>query len=134
MKHFLSTSVRSALVAASTIGLCFGLGCTSSGNFRGQTTGTGVSLTHNNYRVIKAGATGKSYGFRLLGIIPLANPKYATAKSHLYKSVGEPLTGRAIALANQTEDQSTVYLILFSIPKLMVTADVIEFTDETATK
>jgi hypothetical protein len=41
----------------------------------------------------------------------------------------EPLTGKAVALADQMEDRSTLYLILFSIPKVTITADVIEFVD-----
>lgn len=130
MKHLASISQRAALVTASAMLLCLATGCSSTGSFNGQTTGTGVSLNQKNYRVIKPGAVGKSYGFRLLGIIPFANPTYATAKAHLYKSTGEPLTGRAIALANQTEDRSSIYLILFSVPKVTVTADVIEFTDQ----
>jgi len=44
--------------------------------------------------------------------------------------VEEPLTGRAVALANQLEDRSTFYLILFSIPKVTITADAIEFTEK----
>ena len=105
-------------------------GCASKGEFRGQATGTGVQLAGNNYKLIKAGAVGESSGFRLLGIIPFASPTYAEAKAALYKSVGEPLTGRSVALANQTEDRSSTYLILFSVPKVTITADVVEFTDK----
>lgn len=105
-------------------------GCASQGEFRGQSTGTQISLAGNNYKVIKAGATGQSSGFRLLGIIPLSSPNYGEAKAALYKSVGEPLTGRSVALANQTEDRSSMYLILFSIPKVTITADVVEFNDK----
>jgi Family of unknown function (DUF6567) len=130
MKYLASLCKWPAYVAASALLLCLATGCSSTGSFKGQTTGTDVSLNQKNYRVIKPGAMGKSYGFRLLGIIPFANPTYATAKAHLYKSVGEPLSGRAVALANQTEDRASIYLILFSIPKLTVTADVIEFTDQ----
>jgi hypothetical protein len=36
--------------------------------------------------------------------------------------------GRSVALANQTEDVSSLNLIVFSIPKVTITADVIEFT------
>jgi hypothetical protein len=91
-------------------------------------TGTNVTLQGNNYKMIKAGARGESGGFMLLGIIPFTLPNYADAKSDLYKSVGERLEGRSIALANQTYDTSTLYLILFSIPKITITADVVEFT------
>lgn len=95
-----------------------------------QATATQVQLKGNNYKVIKAGAMGQSSGFSLLGIIPFASPNYAEAKASLYANVGEPLTGKSIALANQTEDKSTLYLILFSIPKVTITADVVEFTGE----
>jgi hypothetical protein len=109
-------------------------GCSSQGELRGETTSTGVSLAGNNYKLVRAGARGSSSGFRLLGIIPFASPNYGDAKAALYRSVGEPLTGRAIALANQTEDRSSLYLILFSIPKVTITADVVEFTDKAESK
>jgi hypothetical protein len=126
--HAYSIETLARLGAIILLGIVLS-GCASKGELRGQTTGTGVSLAENNYKLIKAGAKGRSSGFRLLGLIPFSNPTYANAKESLYESVGEPLTGRAIALANQTEDRSTIYLLLFSIPKVTLTADVIEFTD-----
>jgi hypothetical protein len=124
MKNKLS-KIMTAFVAALLLA-----GCASNHlQIPGETTGTNVSLSRNNYKLIKAGATGDSCGFNLLGIIPLASPSYATAKANLYKSVNEPLTGKAIALANQMEERHGPYLILFSIPTLTLTADVIEFTD-----
>ena len=129
MKHI----ERLTFAAACSILLCLATGCASVGRISGQ-TGTAVQLSQNNYKVIKAGAKGESYGFSLLGIIPLGSPNYADAKEALYKSVDVPLTGKAVALANQTEDRSTLYLILFSIPKVTITADVIEFTEQPASK
>lgn len=106
----------------------FFCGCASVGGGRmTQSTETGVTLKEGNYKIVKAGARGTSYGFNLLGFIPITHPRYANAKISLYKSVGEPLEGRSIALANQTEDRSTLYLLLFSLPKVTITADVIEF-------
>jgi len=107
-------------------------GCSSTGVFKGEATSTDVSLSQKNYKVIKAGTTGQSYGFKFLGLIPITSPTHATAKQSLYQPVGEPLTGRAVALANQTEDRSSLYLILFSIPKVTITAGVIEFTESSA--
>ncbi len=109
-------------------------GCSSVGEMRGGTTGTDVQLNQKNYKLIKAGAIGHSYGFKLLGILPFDSPTAAAAKADLYKSVGEDLTGKAAALANQTEDRSSLYLILFSIPRITYTADVIEFVDQPATR
>ena len=105
-------------------------GCSSSRvELRGQSTTTAVALNAKNYRLIKPGAMGTSHGFKLLGIFPLASPHHSTARSKLYASVDQPLTGKAVALTNELEDKSTLYLILFSVPKLTITADVIEFVD-----
>jgi len=106
--------------------------CASTGEFRGQGTVAGVSLEKKNYKIIKVAAKGESTGFNFLGFIPFASPKYSEAKESLYESVGQPLEGRAIALVNQTEDRSFMYFILFSIPKITITADIIEYLDEPA--
>jgi hypothetical protein len=104
-------------------------GCSGTGDFQ-QSTGTSVSLERNNYKVIKSGAIGRSSGFRLLGIIPIVSPSYAEAKRDLYQNAGQLLEGRSIALANQTQDRSSLYLVLFSIPTLTFSADIVEFKDE----
>jgi hypothetical protein len=119
-----------AIGAASLIFLSLNVGCASSKIQTGQSTETSVNLSGKNYRLIEGGAKGTSHGFALLGIIPLASPHYADAKHDLYASVPGTLTGKAVALANEMDDRSTTYLILFSIPTLTVTADVIEFTDQ----
>lgn len=121
------------LKAMLLLALIFGIsGCASTGEFRGQGTVAGVNLEKKNYKIIKVAAKGESTGFRFLGIIPFASPTYSEAKESLYESVGEPLEGRAIALVNQTEDRSYMYFILFSIPKITLTADIIEYVDEPA--
>ncbi|MGA1191515.1 MAG: DUF6567 family protein [Bdellovibrionota bacterium] len=111
-------------------------GCSSSlGGKMPQSTATSVLLKEKNYKTIKMGAKGTSIGFRLLGILPITSPNYAEAKADLYENLGTAdLEGRPIALANQTEDTSSLYLILFSIPKIVVTADVVEFIDTNPTK
>lgn len=94
-----------------------------------QSTATSVVLQTNNYKTVRAGATGVSHGFSLFGFLPIVSPNYAAAKADLYKDLGGDVVGKSIALANQTEDRSSLWLILFSVPKIMITADVIEFTD-----
>jgi hypothetical protein len=51
------------------------------------------------------------------------------AKSDMYNSMNVSLEGKAIALVNQTEDRSTLHLILFSIPKLILNSDIIEYIE-----
>jgi len=96
-------------------------------------TATGVQLSHANYQLIKPAAQGSSSGFRLLEVIPVTAPSLADAKSDLYGSIGAAnLEGRAVALTNLSEDSYTVHFLLFAIPRLRVSADVIEFTDTSA--
>lgn len=91
---------------------------------------TRVMLNKNNYKVVKAAARGSSSGFYFLGLIPIITPNYARAKADLYDGIGQQLEGRSVALANQTQDRSTVYLILFSVPTISITADIVEFQDQ----
>ena len=93
---------------------------------------TDVNLSSSNYQVVKAGAQGTSSGFKILGI-PIVSPNYASAKADLYNDVEQPLEGRAVALTNQTEDKSSLNFILFQIPKIKVSADVVEFMGESGT-
>jgi hypothetical protein len=134
MKRNSLAFLKAGLCAASVALVLAATGCSSSRVEMGQSTATSVALTGKNYRLIQPGAQGSSHGFRILGIIPIASPHYADAKQKLYASVSEPLKGRAVALSNEMEDRSVLYLILFSVPKLTVTADVIEFTDQPETK
>lgn len=115
-----------------TVVMCTVAGCTPwAGVMKGGQTNTIVRLSERNYRVIEAGARGESIGFDLLGF-PIISPSEGDAKARLYRSLGQPLEGRAIALANQTEDRSLFTLILFSLPKISLTADVVEFIDPKA--
>ncbi|MEN6428097.1 MAG: DUF6567 family protein [Phycisphaerales bacterium] len=103
------------------------VGCSSTGTFP-QTSGTQVDLSRKNFRIVKANAVGSSSGFKLFGFIPFAAPRYSVAMSHLYKKAG--LTeGKAQTLTNVTQENSNLYLLLFSLPKLTIRADVIEFTE-----
>lgn len=101
-------------------------GCASRGKLE-QMQGTSVALTQKNYRVLKAGAAGNDWGWRLFCLVPFANPEYATAKANLYEGV--KIEGKATGLANLTEDRSRQCFILFSLEKLTLSADIIEFVE-----
>ena len=128
----MKTKPSSPLVAALSVAVMLSAGCASTKVTNNTpSTETQVNLTHANYKMIKAGAEGRSYGFRfLLGIIPITAPSTAAARADLYRNVGESVTGKSVALINVTEDRSTTWLLLFSVPKLVVTGDVVEFTTE----
>jgi hypothetical protein len=122
-----STRKRSVRVVSLCLLVTFLAGCSSTGTFP-QTSGTQVDLSRKNFRVVKANAVGSSTGFKLFGFIPFAAPRYTTAMSHLYKKAGIA-EGKAQTLTNVTQERSNLYLVLFSLPKLTVRADIIEFTE-----
>ncbi|HBC87744.1 MAG TPA: hypothetical protein DCZ94_12375 [Lentisphaeria bacterium] len=102
-------------------------GCESPSGFANK-TGTQVDLARKNYKVIKSNAVGRSYGFWLLGIIPITTTSYTGAISDLCEKSGLQ-EGKPQAFVNSAEERSVTYLLLFSITKLTVRADVIEFTE-----
>jgi hypothetical protein len=91
-------------------------------------TGTQVELTRKNYRIVKSNALGRSSGFSFLGVIPILPPRQTNAMSDLYSRAGLS-EGKAQALVNVIQEKSTLYLILFSVPRLTVRADVVEFIE-----
>ncbi|HUW31152.1 MAG TPA: DUF6567 family protein [Planctomycetota bacterium] len=103
-------------------------GCAASGSFPHAST-TNVSLAQDNYLVVKSNVIGNSSGFKLLGLLPLSAPRYTAAMADLYEnaSIRE---GRAYALTNVIQERSTTYIILFSVPRLTVRADIVEFMNE----
>ena len=89
---------------------------------------TQVQLVGNNYRVLQTNVVAKSGGFRLLGFITIKSPSYVKAVSRLYvKAQAEE--GRAQAFANVVYETGGMNFILFSLPKIRIRADLVEFTD-----
>lgn len=91
-------------------------------------TGTQVDLGKKNYRVIKSNAVGASWGFWLLGVIPVIPTSQTEAITDMCEK-SSLKEGTAQAYINVAEEKSTIYLILFSLPKLSVRADIVEFTE-----
>ena len=106
--------------------------CSENRGSFGQGSVSSANLTKNNYRVLKTGMSGESSGFNFLWIT-IVPPSAADAKQEMYdklKAEGIDIRGRAIALANATEDRGGVNLIIFGIPTIKLTADIIEFVEE----
>lgn len=101
-------------------------GCASFG-LCPQTTSTQIELSRKNFQVVRSNAIGQSSGFALFGVIPIVSATYTEAMSDLYAKTGGA-EGEAQALINVTQERSTSYWILFSLHRVMVRADIIEFT------
>jgi hypothetical protein len=92
---------------------------------------THVTLMENNFRIVQTNVIGKSRGFKLLGLITIKPCSHTRAMSELY-SKAQVQPGRPQALANVVRENGSTYLILFSLPKVTIRADLIEFTERNA--
>lgn len=101
--------------------------CSSTKIYPGKTD-TSVNLNKGNYRVLHINANGSSSGFKLLGFIPVVNPSYTSAMDDMYhgKALGN---GKSTALINFAHEDTTNNFLIFSIPKVRVRADIIEFME-----
>ena len=107
--------------------LFFVAGCTSTSQMQDYRQDA-VPTVQGDYRVIKYNAVGESAGFKLLGIIQFKTATYPKAMADLWEKSGVE-EGTATALVNVTEDISSTYFILFSIPKVTIRAEIIEYKD-----
>jgi len=92
-------------------------------------TTTTVNLSRKNFKIVKANAVGRSVGFSFLGLFSLKSPGYEEAITQLYRSANIS-EGKSQALVNVMHEQTSTYFILFSLPKITVRADIIEFIDD----
>ena len=88
---------------------------------------TQVQLFGNNYRVLQTNVVAKSGGFKLLGFITIRSPSYVKAVSRLCAKAGIE-EGQPQAFANVVYETGGMNLILFSLPKIRIRADLVEFT------
>jgi hypothetical protein len=92
---------------------------------------TELRLQEKNFIVIKTNVMGQTKGFSLLGILTIVPAKFTGAMNRLYVQA-ELQPGRPQTLENLIMEKDSLYLILFSIPRTAIRADVIEFTPPTA--
>jgi hypothetical protein len=92
---------------------------------------TDVKLTEGNFVVNKTNVVGQARGFSLLGFITLVPARFQTAMDRLYVKA-EMETGKPQTLGNVIMEKTSAYWILFSIPRVSVRADVVEFTPNRA--
>jgi hypothetical protein len=93
---------------------------------------TDVKLTEGNFVVVRTNVVGQARGFALLGFITVAPARFQTAMDRLYVKA-EMQTGKPQTLGNIIMEKTSAYWVLFSIPRVSVRADVVEFTPNAAT-
>ncbi|MEY2409375.1 MAG: hypothetical protein QOF48_2045 [Verrucomicrobiota bacterium] len=92
---------------------------------------TAIKLERGNFVTLRTNVTGQSRGFALLGIITITPAKFTRAMDMVYQKA-DIQTGRAQTFVNILTERSSTFCLLFSIPKVSIRADLIEFTPVTS--
>jgi len=126
---------KNCLIIVSLI-LLFIAGCVSSTRNLSNYTEINVDLSKRNFRVVKPNLIGESYGFRLLGIIPIVSTSYNRAMTDLSSqaNISTNISATEKTVLVGTVEETHTFLILFSVPKLTIRADLIELSDENEKK
>ena len=121
-------------------------GCASSGMFTAGNM-TEVQLQRNNFKIVALGVTGEAEAEYLFGTsmsigmvtntfslirIGGTGMLYKEALDNLwknYEAAHGPVEGKKLALINVRYDSDVLNLFVYTKPKVMIRADVIEFTD-----
>jgi hypothetical protein len=130
-----------------TIILALGfIGCAASGMFTAGNV-TSVELQKNNFKIIAEGVTGEAQAGYVFGgsvSMGMATNTFALFRvagtGMLYKEALENLwknfeathgsiEGKHLALANVRYDAEALNLFFYTQPRIMIRADVVEFTD-----
>ena len=138
--------MKKGLVMSVVMGVVAALTSCSTSSVNETVASASVRLDQANYRVVATQVKGSSVGFHLatalptnmsdlsaalqggpLGGFPVKSASEARAVEELYQNIGDQ-RNRAMALINIRKEVSGLNLILFSFPKVTVSADVIEFT------
>jgi len=121
-------------------------GCASSGMFP-STNVTEVQLQRGNFKIVARNVSGEAEAGYLVGSsfslgiytntlavyrISGTGMLYKEALENLwknYEATNGPVEGKSLALINVRYDSEALNLIVYTQPKVMIRADVIEFTD-----
>ena len=137
------TVVMSLIIAASILSLT---GCATGGTFVSGHV-TEVQLQKNNFKIVARDLSGEAQAGYLFGSsfsvgmatntfalvrVSGTGQLYKEALQNLWKSyeaANGPVEGKKIALVNVRYDAEALNLFIYTQPKIVVRADVIEFTE-----
>ncbi len=90
---------------------------------------TSVQLSKDNFAVVKANVSGRCQGFKLLGFITIVPAPVSKAMDRIYAAAALA-PGRPQALVNVMIERTSGYFVLFSLPKVEVRANLVEFREK----
>ncbi len=97
---------------------------------RGRTSG--VDINRHTVKMVCGRAHGASYGFKLLGILPIKQASEAEAVDKMYENArerGASPDGTSRQFVNTSVEHSSNYFILGSLPVVYAAGDLVEIQD-----
>ena len=91
-----------------------------------------VAIDRSDCKLVLGRAVGTDSGFSLLGFIPLKSPSESVAVDKMYENArqrGAQPEGKSRTFANTSIERTYQYFVLFGIPGIRSTGDLVEFTD-----
>ena len=89
-----------------------------------------ISVDRNDCKLILGRAVGEDRGFKLLGVIPLKSPSESVAVDRMYadaRARGAQPEGEARQFVNTSIEHTANYFILFSVPTVRSSGDLVQF-------
>lgn len=115
--------------------------CTQSGmisNHHGDRSNTNdITVDRPGCKVILGRAVGEDRGFKLLGLIPFKSPSESKAVDSMYANArerGAAPEGNSRQFVNTSIEHNANYFILFSIPTVRSSGDLVEFVNDPPAK
>lgn len=89
-------------------------------------SGTAIHLEQANFVTVRTNVVGQARGWSLFGVLTMSPARLGTAMDRLY-AAAEMQPGRPQILANVIAERSSSFYLLYSVPRVTVRADVVEF-------
>jgi hypothetical protein len=92
---------------------------------------TEARLQEKNFLVVRTNVIGQASGFSLLGILTIVPARFNKAMGRLYAHA-QMETGHSQTLVDIVMEQDSINFILFTLPRISISADVVEFVPSAA--
>ena len=102
-----------------------------------RSTTNDITVDRPGCKVILGRAVGEDRGFSLLGVIPFKSPSEAKAVDRMYANArerGAVPEGNSRQFVNTSIERSANYFILFSLPVVRSSGDLVEFLNDPPAK
>ncbi len=120
--------MRRMLLAIAVLSLAIGSGCVSYvPSYTTPPAVLEIGVLENDFKVAATHLKGSAECMYLFGAIPMGDPQIVSKALAQIRDQAQ-MEGRPVALVNYTEDNISTNFFVFKTEKVVITADLIEYT------